>query len=166
MENKLPADPLSLILGIIALVIGIGGCCCYGIFAIIPLALGIIGLVAANRSIKLYEQNSQDYLPSSRNNVGTARIINIIAIIFNGIVVLIFVAFLVLFGTAASTGIWEEIQKNSTYSGDWEESTWENDTLDTDTLYDYGDDFNQEELDSLSTDSIFLEEVFPENDSL
>ncbi|GAL62160.1 hypothetical protein JCM19300_2911 [Algibacter lectus] len=32
--SKLPADPSSLVLGIVALVLGFAGCCCYGIFAL------------------------------------------------------------------------------------------------------------------------------------
>ena len=51
-QSKLSADPTALILGIVALVIGFAGCCCYGLFAIIPLALSIVGFVMANKSLK------------------------------------------------------------------------------------------------------------------
>lgn len=86
IENKLPADPSALVLGIVALVIGFAGCCCYGIFAIIPLILGIIGLIMANKSIKEYALHPEAFSRSSRSSVGTAKVINIIAVVFSGFV--------------------------------------------------------------------------------
>ena len=69
MQNKLPADPSALILGIVGLVIGIAGCCCYGFTAIIPLGLSVAGLVMANKSMKLYRLNPEEFSESSRSNV-------------------------------------------------------------------------------------------------
>ena len=156
MQNKLPADPSALILGIIGLVIGIAGCCCYGFTAIIPLGLSIAGLVMANKSLKLYRLNPEEFSESSRSNVSIARVLNIISIILNGIFLLIVIGALAFLGVAGMTGAFDDI-KNDAYGSD---NNWE-----------YEDDFNedvfmQEEVDSISTDSIFLNEVFPERDSI
>lgn len=97
--SKLPADPSSLVLGIVALVLGFAGCCCYGIFAIIPLIIAIIGLMSANRSLKEFGNNPDVYTPQTRSNVSTARVLNIIAIVFNGIIVLMFIGALIFYGT-------------------------------------------------------------------
>ena len=156
MQNKLPADPSALILGIIGLVIGIAGCCCYGFTAIIPLGLSIAGLVMANKSLKLYRLNPEEFSESSRSNVSIARVLNIISIILNGLFLLIVIGALAFLGVAGMTGAFDDI-KNDAYGSD---NNWE-----------YEDDFNedvfmQEEVDSISTDSIFLNEVFPERDSI
>ena len=152
-QNKLSADPLALILGILALVIGIAGCCCYGITAIVPLILAIIGLVSANRSLREYKENPEAFSPQTRSNVNTAKIINIIAIVMNGIIVLIAVAVIAFYGTMLSTGIFDEIRKNSGNDDffDYEveidtTNTWEEDAYSV-----------EEELDSVNIDSMINE---------
>lgn len=151
-QNKLPADPSAMILGIIALVLGVAGCCCYGISAIVPLILSIIGLVLANKSINEFDLNSEAYSPQSRSNVATAKIINIIALIFNGLIVVVFVIVFTIYGTFLSSAIMEGIkqsQNNEYYE-------WENDTL-----YDWEDDdeYYESEQDSIQLDSIEVEEI-------
>ncbi|MGS2725502.1 CCC motif membrane protein [Psychroserpens sp. BH13MA-6] len=129
--NKLPADPSALILGIAALVISFAGCCC-GIFAIIPLAMSIIGLVLANKSLREYTLNPVAYDPQSRSNVNTAKIINIIALIVSGIVTLLYTAYFAIYGIAISEVFMEayEAEKNGeAYKYEWEEDDWDNDTL-------------------------------------
>ncbi|WP_405251338.1 CCC motif membrane protein [Dokdonia sp. Asnod3-C12] len=156
MHNKLPADPSALILGIVGLVIGIAGCCCYGFTAIIPLGLSIAGLVMANKSMKLYRLNPEEFSESSRSNVSIARVLNIISIILNGLFLLIVIGALAFLGVAGMTGAFDDLT---------------NDAYSTDNNWEYEDDFNddvfmEEEVDSISTDSIFLNEVFPERDSI
>jgi hypothetical protein len=156
MQNKLPADPSALILGIVGLVIGIAGCCCYGFTAIIPLGLSIAGLVMANKSMKLYRLNPEEFSESSRSNVSIARVLNIISIILNGLFLLIVIGALAFLGVAGMTGAFDDFT---------------NDAYNTDNNWEYEDDFNddvfmEEEVDSISTDSIFLNEVFPERDSI
>lgn len=156
MQNKLPADPSALILGIVGLVIGIAGCCCYGFTAIIPLGLSIAGLVMANKSMKLYRLNPEEFSESSRSNVSIARVLNIISIILNGLFLLIVIGALAFLGVAGMTGAFDDLT---------------NDAYSTDNNWEYEDDFNddvfmEEEVDSISTDSIFLNEVFPERDSI
>lgn len=162
MQNKLPADPSALILGIIGLVIGMAGCCCYGITAIIPLGLSIAGLVMANKSLKLYRINSSEYSESSKSNVSIAKVINIISIVLNGIFLLIIIGALAFIGMAGVQGAfdeWRDLPFEN--SNDWEEypDTYEDD-------FNYDDAYEVEEIDSISTDSIFLEDVFPALDSL
>jgi hypothetical protein len=156
MQNKLPADPSALILGIVGLVIGIAGCCCYGFTAIIPLGLSIAGLVMANKSMKLYRLNPEEFSESSRSNVSIARVLNIISIILNGLFLFIVIGALAFLGVAGMTGAFDDLT---------------NDAYSTDNNWEYEDDFSddmfmEEEVDSISTDSIFLNEVFPERDSI
>lgn len=152
-QNKLPADPLSLVLGIIALIVGIAGCCCYGITAIVPLIISIIGLVSANKSLRLYNENPEVYSHMSRNNVNTGKIINIIALIMNGVIVLVAIAAITFYGTMLSSGFFEEIQRNSHYNDfdDYEvevdTSSWKNDEYDMET-----------EQDSVNINELIIEE--------
>lgn len=162
MQNKLPADPSALILGIIGLVIGLAGCCCYGFTAIIPLVLSIIGLVSANKSMKLYHLNPEEFTESSRSNVSIARVINIISIIMNSLFFLIIIGAIAFIGVAGVQGAFDDI-RNDAYGSD---NVWEYED-ESDTLNNWEEEtFEYEEVDSISTDSIFLEEVYPESDSL
>ena len=106
--SKLSADPTALVLGIVALVLGFASCCCYGIIAIIPLIVAIIGLVSANKSIREYNQHPEVYSAQSRSNVSTGKILNIIAIVFNGIIVLFFLGALIFYGSMLSSGALNE----------------------------------------------------------
>jgi amino acid transporter len=112
-QSKLPADPTALILGIVALVIGFAGCCCYGLFALIPLILSIVGLIMANKSLKEFDQNPNVFSHQSRSNVSIGRILNIIALIFNGILVLVVIVFFVFYGTILSTELIDEYKKRN-----------------------------------------------------
>jgi len=139
-QNKLSADPLALILGVLALVIGIASCCCYGITAIVPLIMAIIGLVVANKSLKEFGENPEAFSPQSRSNVNTAKIINIIAIVINGLIVLMAAAVLIFYGTMLSSGMLDDFNdfENDDYYYDSEMesdtlNTWENDTYEDDT---------------------------------
>jgi len=152
-KSKLSADPTSLILGIIALVLGIAGCCCYGITAILPLGLAIGGLVMANRSIKEYRANPEAFDQSSYANVNTARIINIIAVILNAIVVLIFIIVLILYGTIFSAAFLESMRQGSIENNDYEYENYEWET-DTDAPEAADDAYILErEIDSVTIDS-------------
>jgi len=155
MQNKLPGDPSSLILGIIGLVIGVAGCCCYGFTAIIPLALSIWGFAMANKSMRLYRLNPSEYSESSKSNVSIGRVLNILSIIFNG---LIFLTILVAFLFMGVAGIQEYGDEFREGFGSTSDTHW--DYEDT-----YDDEYDLEEVDSLSTDSIFLDEVYPEGDN-
>ena len=161
MYNKLPADPTAMILGIIALIMSLAGCCC-GVFAFIPLVMSIIGLVMANKSLKEFQINPSIYEPQSKSNVSTAKILNIIALIVSALVTLFYIAYFMIYGALISTAIMEgyESQNNSDdYNYEWE----------SDSLYDYEDDYYEIQEDSISIDSLNIEELIEteiETDSL
>lgn len=147
-QNKLPADSLSMVLGIIALVMIVGGCCCYGIPAFVGLILSIIGLISANKSLAEYDTNPEVYSHQSRSNVATARIINIIALIISSIVALIAIGVIILYGSILSFGMfnnsnfnnWNKEQTDYEYEYDYEEEQIIEDSLqniDEDSLYHY-----------------------------
>lgn len=157
-QNKLPADPLSLILGILALVIGVAGCCCYGITAIIPLAMAIIGLVAANRSLREFGENPEAYNPQTRSNVNTAKIINIIAIVLNSLIFLLAIGVLIFYGSLFSAGLMEGL-KEGRFGDEIENSgtqiEWEADSSNTWTEEGYiiEEDYLEIEVEELEVDS-------------
>ncbi len=141
--NKLPADPTALILGIVSVVIVGLGCCC-GLFAIVSLILSIIGLVVANKSIKLYKQNPENYTSQSRSNTGVAQVICIVGVVISGILMLISLAYWVFFGSQITESFMEEFNKNKEKN----EFQFE----ETDTL-----DYNAES-DSIYIDTVGIEE--------
>jgi hypothetical protein len=150
MHNKLPADPTAMILGIIALVVSLAGCCC-GIFAFIPIIISIIGLVMANKSLRIYQINPSIYEPQSKSNVSTAKVLNIIALVVSSIVTLFYIAYFIIYGELISTAILEVIEfKNNPDDFNYE---WENDSIYKDT------DASEREEDSMRVDSINLEEL-------
>lgn len=157
-QSKLPADPLSLILGIIALVVIVGGCCCYGIPAIISLVLSIIGLMSANKSLTEYEGNPEAYSHQSRSNVAIAKVINIIVVVLSSLATLIMIGFIILYGSILSLGLFDNYEFNN--------RNW-NEEEQTDYEYDYEeeqiieDDSLEQDGDSLDIDyeeAIYIEQ--------
>ncbi len=154
MQNKLPADPSALIIGIVGIVIGLAGCCCYGFTAIIPLVLSIWGLVAANKSIKIYEADPTIYSASSRSNVGISRILNIISIIMNSMFLLVVIGFVSFMGLAGMQGMFDEIKEGAYPSA----NEWE---------YEEGDlEIDELEIDPYIEDTLYIDEVAPELDTI
>jgi len=148
-QHKLPADSSATVLGIISLVIAITlGCCGFSIIGVI---LAIIGLVSANKSLSEFAANPEAYYPNSRGNVQTAKILNIIGLILNGIITLIFLGYLLLYGTFLFTAI----NQARTVQESWEEesgyyyddSETEEDVFieENDSLYHYQDSLQVEE---------------------
>ncbi|MBF04187.1 MAG: hypothetical protein CMP76_12915 [Flavobacterium sp.] len=113
--NKLSSDPIALILAIISLVLGVLGCCCYGILAFIPLLLSIIGLVLANNSLKEYYQNQEAFSIQSKNNVDLAKILNIVSIVINGIIFLFGIIVLLIYGTIISSSVLNGIRQKDNF---------------------------------------------------
>jgi len=97
-QKKLPADPSATILGIVSLVLALTSCCC-GILVPITLILSIIGLVKANRSLKEYQLNAENYYPQSRSNVYTGKVLNIISLIISCLYSLILALYFIIYGT-------------------------------------------------------------------
>ncbi|ARN78397.1 hypothetical protein BST97_10590 [Nonlabens spongiae] len=110
--QKLPADPLALTLGIVSLVIFLVLCWCYGVIAIITLILGIIGLVQANRSLKIYRSNPDKYSQATFRSVQNGRILNIISVVLSSLVTIGFLILALFFGSifySIMDGDWENI---------------------------------------------------------
>lgn len=109
--NKLPGDPIALILGIVSLVVGFAGCCCYGIFAFVPILLSIVGLIMANKSLKEFDQNQQVFSPQSRNNVVIAKTLNIVSIVINSIIFISVIIVFIFYGTLLSQDVFKNYKK-------------------------------------------------------
>ena len=153
--NKLSADPLALILGVLALLIGIAGCCCYGITAIIPLIMAIIGLVIANKSLREFGENPEAYSPQTRSNVNTAKIINIIAIVLNSIIVLVSIIAITLYGTIISSAILEGMNSANGSSQGFDDYEIESDSTNT---WEEDDYVVEKVIDSVNIDSLIKAE--------
>ncbi|SRR5690554_1694537 len=82
-KQKLPNSTAVLVLGILSIILS----CCCTIFGSI---LGVIGLILANKSLTLYNENPDQYYDV--NNVKTGKILNIIGIVL-GILFLIWTIF-------------------------------------------------------------------------
>lgn len=147
-QNKLPADSSATILGIISLVIAVTlGCCGFSVVGVI---LAIIGLVSANKSLREFAMNPEAYYPNSRGNVQTAKVLNIIGLILNGIITLVSLGYLLIYGTFLFTALnqtriiqnsWED---DSGYYYD-DTQTEEDVFTEEDSLYYYQDSIQVEE---------------------
>ncbi|OAD42541.1 CCC motif membrane protein [Polaribacter atrinae] len=91
-KQNLPNASTSLVLGILSLVT----CICYGV---IGLPLGIIALVLANKAIKEYNLNPEEY--NSVGNATAGKITGIIGIVLNVTYLLVIGWILYMIGTDA-----------------------------------------------------------------
>ena len=138
-QSKLPADPISLVLGIISVVIVLLGCCC-GFLVVISLGLGIAGLVMANKSLREYDLAPENYSYQSRSNVNTGKIVSIIGLVLSGLYLLIVALWLLVYGE-----LFSDVLKDTYYNNQTNQYTVE------DTLDSYEEDF---EIDTLAVDTI------------
>jgi hypothetical protein len=83
-----------LILGIFSLVTTF---CCGGI-GFVGLVLGIIAVVMSSKAIDTYEQNPRAYTEGSFKNVNGGRICGIIGIVFNGVLIIVGIIYLIVIG--------------------------------------------------------------------
>jgi len=113
-QKKLPADSSAMTLAIISLVLIFIGCCCV-ISTPIALILSIIGLVSANKSLREYQNNAENYYPQSRTNVYTAKVLNLIALIISILVSLATALYLLVYGTLIFSEILNEHTKYEYY---------------------------------------------------
>lgn len=141
-QNKLPADSSAMVLGIIAIVLVFLGCCC-GVFSIVSVVLSIIGLVSANRSLKLFIETPDGFSVQSYNNVKNAKILNIVSLIISGLITVLYIIYFVVYGALISTAFMEAYNNdNTTYQYEYEYSQEVYDSLyneDYDT-YEYQED--------------------------
>ncbi len=157
-QNKLPADSNAMVLGIIALVLALTGCCC-GLLSVVAIVLSIIGLINANRSLKDYSDNPENYLPESRSNVHTAKILNIIALVISSIITLIMLLYFALYGAVFSTAIMEGIRQSNSVDqeeynqdGYYYDESEENFIIEeeNDTLFHYQDSIQVDEVEQIN----------------
>jgi len=95
-QQTLPNSGGVLAMGIIS----IAGCWCYGFIA---LTLGIIALVLASKSMKLYNANPELYTEGSYKNLKAGRVCAIIGTSLSGMLVLGIIIYLLIIGTAIGT---------------------------------------------------------------
>ncbi len=92
----LPNANAVLVLGILSLVF----CWCYGIIGLI---LGIISLVLAGSSRRMYQENPENYDENSYKNLNTGRICAIIGICISSLIFVFLI--LVIVGLVAAGGM-------------------------------------------------------------
>ncbi|SMC45533.1 CCC motif membrane protein [Moheibacter sediminis] len=108
-QNKLPNDPLALILAIGSILFVILGCCC-GLFTIIPgIILGITAWILSSKSLQTYNSSQGIYSATSFQNTKTARVLAIIGTVLNGIG--LFISILFLIGALAQPAFLEEYRQ-------------------------------------------------------
>jgi len=118
-QQKFPADPSAMTLGIIALVLTLANCCC-GLLLPVALVLSIVGLVKANRSLHEYRHNAENYYPQSRSNVYNAKVLNVISLIINSLISLIMLLYFLFYGAF----VFSELSKEYPF---YQEYHYEND---------------------------------------
>jgi len=138
-QKKLSADPSATILGIIALVLTLVNCCC-GFLLPIALTLSIIGLISANRSLKEYRQNAENYYPQSRSNAYTGKVLNVISLVINGLFSLIVALYFIIYGAF----VFSELSKEYPF---YQEYNYENDDY-------YYEDSDEQELEEAEGDDL------------
>ena len=92
-QQKLPNSTLILVIGILS----IPSCCCYGVIGLI---LGIIALVLANKTTKVYAENPEGY--TGFQNVKTGKILAIIGIVLAVISIILSIIMITAFGWVKS----------------------------------------------------------------
>lgn len=103
-QKNLPNAVAVLVLGICSI---FPGCFCAGLIGII---CGIIALVLAKKDFALYNTNSNDYTPSSYNNLKAGRVCAIIGLSLSSLVFLIYVIYFAFLGAAISMVPWGNIK--------------------------------------------------------
>lgn len=146
-RQKLSADPSSLILGIVALVIIVPGCCC-GLLDILALILCIIGLVMAEKSLKEYDRNREYFDVRSRSNVRSGKIICIIGLVISSLIIMIYTFYFIAYGAIFSDIIKDRYTNTNSYSH-------VQDTIENYQDFDYHDSIP---TDSTATDTTTLAE--------
>ncbi len=101
-QQNLPNATTVLVLGIISIV----SCWCVGI---VGLVLGIIALVMASKSAKLYAANPNLYTASSYSNMKAGKVCAIIGVCLSSIYVAYIIVYFLILGAAFSALPWAEM---------------------------------------------------------
>lgn len=104
MENNqiLPNSTTVLVLGILSITL----CFCYGIPGLV---LGIIAIVLANKSNKLYLKNPTNYSESSLNNLKAGKTCAIIGLSLSSLFVICILIYVSLVGVIFTALPWAEM---------------------------------------------------------
>tara|TARA_B100000809_G_C15115916_1_gene522422 strand:- start:1126 stop:1497 length:372 start_codon:yes stop_codon:yes gene_type:complete len=97
-QQNLPNATGVLVLGILSIVF----CFCYGIIGI---TLGIIGLVMANKALKLYLAAPESYTESSYKNVKAGRICAIVGLCISSVYVVLGIVYIAFFAAVIGGGL-------------------------------------------------------------
>tara|TARA_R110002012_G_scaffold225669_2_gene397617 strand:- start:2387 stop:3016 length:630 start_codon:yes stop_codon:yes gene_type:complete len=149
-RSKLPADNSAMVLAIVATVLFVICCCVGGQY--LALVLSIIGFALAHSSMNKYQQNPEQYDPSSYKRVSNAKTFNLVVGIVS--LILIVLGFIGLFSNTFDEynyfDMMDEDEEWYNEDYEYEESEVEDD------WYEY-----EEEVDSLNetTDSLMNEAV-------
>src|SRR5690606_14043190 len=90
-KQNLPNSTVILVLGILSIV----GCCCYGLPGLIS---GIIAIILASKSTRLYKENPEIY--SGYGNVTAGKIMAIVGIILSVMFIIFIIWLISVFGWA------------------------------------------------------------------
>lgn len=102
--NVLPNASASLILGILSLVLSLV-LWCFFYAEIVPLILGIIGLVLSGKDKRLYTAAPELYSRSSLSTSNAGKVCSIIAVCISTLVLVIFILIVIAAGTISFTGL-------------------------------------------------------------
>jgi len=98
MQQSLPNAVGALVLGILSIVF----CFCYGIIGI---TLGIIGLILANKAIKVYLASPESYSESSYKNVKVGRLCAIIGLCLSSLWIVVIIIYIAFFAAVIGGGL-------------------------------------------------------------
>ncbi len=154
LNAKLPADPTSMTLAIIALCVFVICCCFGGTYA--ALVLSIIGLVLANSSIRKYNESPQDFDPNSLRKVRNAKTFNLVMLIVSAVFVFLGLLSLMMNFAFLDRDLLEEIMEQQGIEIDSMDE-FDSEDADEDTYQTTEDDWEYEEdaePEPVETDSI------------
>jgi hypothetical protein len=101
--TALPNATASLVLGILSLVLSLLLWCLFYV-EILPLILGIIGMVLAGKDKKLYDAAPEMYSRASYNNSNAGKICSIIAVCISLLVLVVFTLIIIAAGSMTYSG--------------------------------------------------------------
>jgi len=140
-QKKLPADPSVKTLGIISLILSLTSCCC-GFLVPLAIILSIIGFISANKSLKEYQLNAENYYPQSRSNVYTGKVLNIISLIISCLYFLLLALYFLIYGTFIFSEFSKEYQFYQEYNNQNNDYYYDDDYLDEQETE--NEEYNQE----------------------
>lgn len=107
IQQELPNATLVLVFGILSIVT----CVCYGFPGLV---LGIVAIVLANKSAKMYKAFPDTYTAASYSNLKAGKICAIIGVSLSALFVLIFIAYIVFWGVFfTSVFPWNEVMQQT-----------------------------------------------------